>query len=83
MEEPGFWDDPEKSQKDSQLLGDLRNDVNGYNDLEAKYNDMLELIDMANEENDESMVAEIKADFESFKSEIRRDEDGHPAVREV
>ncbi|MBQ4243078.1 MAG: peptide chain release factor 2, partial [Lachnospiraceae bacterium] len=48
MEEPGFWDDPEKSQKDSQLLGDLRNDVNGYNDLEAKYNDMLELIDMAN-----------------------------------
>jgi len=43
MEEPGFWDDPEKSQKDSQLLGDLRNDVNGFNELEAKYKDMLDL----------------------------------------
>ena len=67
MEAPGFWDDPQKSQKDSQLLGDLRNDVKGYSDLESKYTDMLDLIDMANDENDESMVDEIKNDYEAFR----------------
>ena len=70
MEEPGFWDDPQKSQKESQLLGDLRNDVKGYAELETKYADMLDLIDMANDENDESMIDEIKADFESFRQRL-------------
>ena len=70
MEEPGFWDDPQKSQKESQLLGDLRNDVKGYAELETKYADMLDLIDMANEENDESMIDEIKADFEDLQTAL-------------
>ncbi len=70
MEEPGFWDDPAKSQKDSQLLGDLKNDVQGFADLENKYNDMLDLIDMANDENDESMIPEIRSDFDGFKQKF-------------
>ena len=67
MEEPDFWNDPEKSRKQSQELGTLKDDVNTFGGLESKYNDLLELIDIANEENDESMADEIKDDFSAFK----------------
>ncbi len=66
MEEPDFWNDPEKSQKQSQELGNLKDDVNTCQELEKKYEDMLELIDMANEENDASMIDEIRNDFTAF-----------------
>ena len=67
MEEPDFWNDPEKSRKQSQEPGSLKEDVNTFSDLETKYTDMLDLIDIANEENDESMADEIKSDFEVFR----------------
>ena len=70
MEEPDFWNDPEKSRKQSQELGSLKEDVNTFSDLETKYADMLDLIDIANEENDESMADEIKSDFEIFKEKF-------------
>ncbi|MCR5651723.1 MAG: peptide chain release factor 2 [Lachnospiraceae bacterium] len=72
MEEPDFWNDPEKSQKQSAQLGNLKDEVNSFSDLETKYKDMLEIIDIANEENDESMVDEIKNDFETFKEKFDR-----------
>ncbi|MBO4374480.1 MAG: peptide chain release factor 2 [Lachnospiraceae bacterium] len=67
MEEPDFWNDPEKSRKQSQELGSLKEDVNTFSELETKYADMLDLIDIANEENDDSMAGEIKSDFEDFR----------------
>ena len=70
MEEPDFWNDPEKSRKQSQELGSLKEDVNTFTDLETKYSDMLDLIDIANEENDESMADEIKGDFEAFREKF-------------
>ncbi|MCR4746444.1 MAG: peptide chain release factor 2 [Lachnospiraceae bacterium] len=66
MAEPGFWDDPEKSQKQSRELGDLKGDVETYDTLENQFNDIFDLIDMANDENDESMIDEIKSEYESF-----------------
>ena len=72
MAEPGFWDDPEKSQKQSRELGDLKGDVETYNTLEGQFNDIFDLIDMANDENDESMIAEIKSEYESFKEAYER-----------
>ncbi len=72
MEEPDFWNDPEKSQKQSQELGNLKDDVNSFDSLEKKYDDMLELIDIANEENDESMVDEIKSDFDMFRESFEK-----------
>ena len=48
--EPGFWDDMEKSQVILQRTSALKNKVEGYNSLVAKYEDALALIELANEE---------------------------------
>ncbi|SKB87615.1 peptide chain release factor 2 [Lachnospiraceae bacterium] len=67
MEEPDFWNDPESSAKQSKELGSLRDDVNTYNKLEGQFEDMFGLIEMANEENDESMLEDIRAEYADFK----------------
>ena len=67
MEEPDFWNDPEKSRQQSQELGSLKEDVGTFDELEKSYEDMLDLIDMANDENDETMIPEIQEEYESFK----------------
>ncbi len=67
MEEPDFWNDPESSAKQSKELGSLRDDVNTYNKLEGQFEDMFGLIEMANEENDESMLEDIRAEYAEFR----------------
>ena len=72
MEEPDFWNDPEKSAKQSKELGSLKEDVSIYKKLDSQFNDMFDLIDMANEDNDEALASEIKDEFESFKSDYEK-----------
>lgn len=56
----GFWDDMEHSQKILQKTKQLKDKVGAYESLYSSWEDTLLLIDMANEENDESMLGEIK-----------------------
>ena len=56
---PEFWDDAENSQKVLQKTKQLKDKIASYNNLKSSWEDTLMLIDMANEENDESMVDEI------------------------
>ena len=72
MEEPDFWNDPEKSTKQSKELSSLKEDVSIYKKLDSQFNDMFDLIDMANEDNDETLAAEIKDEYESFKSDYEK-----------
>ena len=66
MEEEGFWNDAAKAQNYMKELKNLKDTIQEYKDLEAQYNDLYDLIEMVNEENDESMVEEVQAEFESF-----------------
>ena len=66
MEEEGFWNDAAKAQNYMKELKNLKDTIQEYKDLEAQYNDLYDLIEMVNEENDESMVGEVQAEFESF-----------------
>ena len=66
MEEEGFWNDAAKAQNYMKELKNLKDTVQEYRDLDAQYHDLYDLIDMVNEENDESMVDEVKAEFEKF-----------------
>jgi peptide chain release factor 2 len=66
MEEEGFWNDAAKAQNYMKELKNLKDTVQEYKDLEAQYRDLYDLIEMVNEENDESMVDEVKAEFEKF-----------------
>ncbi len=70
MEEPGFWDDVEKSSKTMSELKSLKDAIEGYEHLEKSYEEIGILIEMANEEGDESLVDEIRDEFDSFMEKL-------------
>ncbi|MFV0241535.1 MAG: peptide chain release factor 2 [Lacrimispora sphenoides] len=70
MEEPGFWEDPEKSAKIVQLAKNLKDTVQSYKDLEQQYEDIGVMIEMGNEENDPSLVPEVEEMLNQFKEKL-------------
>lgn len=66
MEAPDFWDDSQKSQHIIQNLKQLKASVEGIKKLEEMYEDAQTLIEMGYEENDESIVEEVKTAIEDF-----------------
>mgnify|MGYP000479449189 CR=1 FL=1 len=70
MEEPGFWDNPENSQKAMKELKHLKDAVEKYETLETAYEDVETLIEMGYEENDESLIPEMDALLEKCRDEL-------------
>ncbi|WP_418538829.1 peptide chain release factor 2 [Massilistercora timonensis] len=70
IEEPGFWDDPEESQKVMKELKSLQELVKEMEGLLAVREDILVLIEMAYEENDDSMVKEIQSEIQGFETQF-------------
>ena len=69
MEAPGFWDDPERSNVKMKELKNMKDVVEECQKLTTQYDDILTLIEMGYEENDESMIPEIRAELDEFISE--------------
>ena len=65
---PGFWDAPEQSQKVLQRIKQLKDKAARYEKLEGLYQDTLELIDLALEEGDEGLYAEVQKDYDRFQA---------------
>ena len=70
--EPGFWDDVEKSQIVLQRTGSLKGKVEAYENLVAKYEDTHALIELANEEEDESLLEEAESEVEAVKENLEK-----------
>ena len=70
MEAPGFWDNPEYSNKKMKELKNLKDTVEQIENLFTQYDDIETLIEMGNEENDESMAEEIRSELDSFTEEL-------------
>ena len=68
--QPGFWDDVENSQKILQKTGALKNKVAEYDSLVSAYDDTMALIELANEEEDISLLEEAQQEFENVKSSL-------------
>lgn len=68
----GFWDDMEHSQKVLQKTKQLKDKVGRYEALYSSWEDTLLLIDMANEENDESMLGEVRKSVKSIVAEAEK-----------
>lgn len=66
MEAPGFWDNPERSNKQMKELKNLKDTCQTYKDLATQYEDILTLIEMGYEENDESLIPEIQEELDTF-----------------
>ncbi|MEE3379602.1 MAG: peptide chain release factor 2 [Lachnospiraceae bacterium] len=70
MAAPDFWDDPQVSTEKTRKLKSLKDDVSTYYELEAQYQDILDLIVLANEEDDRDMIEEVEADYAKFKEKL-------------
>ena len=70
MEAPGFWDNPDYSNKKMKELKNLKDTVDQIGGLQTRYEDIETLIEMGNEEEDESMAEEIRGELDSFAAEL-------------
>jgi peptide chain release factor 2 len=72
MEEPGFWDDAEKSTRLVQEAKRLKDTVELYQGLEQQYEDIQVMIEMGYEENDPELVPEIQQMLEEFQESLEK-----------
>ena len=70
MEAPGFWDDTEKSQKAMKELKALKDSFEKYDALVRGLEDTKTLIEMAEEENDASLLPEIDSEITTFEEHL-------------
>lgn len=66
-----FWNDMENSQAVLQKTSRLKAVINTFQKLQNQYDDLLTLIEMAIEEDDDSVEEEIRQGFEAFKKQIQ------------
>ncbi len=66
MSAPGFWDDPERSNKLMKESKGLKDTVETCQELKTKYEDILTLIELGYEENDPELVPEIRNELDEF-----------------
>ena len=67
---PGFWNDVERSQKNQVETARVKGKIEGWDRLDALYGDTLTLIELADEEEDESVYEEALADAERFEQDL-------------
>ena len=67
IEEPGFWDDATVSQQIMKELKGLKDFLEQVEGLYTSYEEMYLLIEMAYEENDESLILEIEEELKRFE----------------
>lgn len=64
--EPGFWDDPEKSQKIVQEAGSYKRTLDEFDEMMGAYDDAQVMLEMGEEEEDESLIPEIREQIDIF-----------------
>ena len=67
---PDFWDDASNSQKVLQKAKNLKEKLESFENIESTQADTLMMIEMAEEENDGSLVDEVKKTVEDLHAKI-------------
>lgn len=67
---PGFWDDMAASQKVLQKTKQLKDKIESFDSFYSLWEDTLMMIELANEENDETMLEEISASAKTIKETL-------------
>ncbi|MBQ8654519.1 MAG: peptide chain release factor 2 [Clostridia bacterium] len=69
MNQPEFWNDPERSAKVNQKLGRLKNKLAHYEKLLSTADDIEVMMELAIEENDDDMAAEVGGELEKLQEQ--------------
>ena len=70
QEAPGFWDDPEKSQKVAVKTRQTETKIARYEKMLTDWDDLMTICEMAAEEDDDSMLEELQTGFETLTEEM-------------
>ena len=70
--QPGFWDDPEASQKIVSRMGALKGKIENYNKMVSSHEDLLTLCELAIEADDESMLEELETGYAELEENINK-----------
>jgi len=66
----GFWNDPKASQVVLQRIKQLQQKCRRYDALAARWDDLITLCEMAIEEQDESLLPEVKLEYAGFEKAL-------------
>ena len=70
QEAPGFWDDPEKSQQIVVKARQTENKLERYRKMVSLWEDMMTICEMAEEEDDDSLLDELKDSYRTLAEEM-------------
>ena len=70
QEAPGFWDDPEKSQKVAVKTRQTEAKIERYEKMRATWDDLMTICEMAAEEDDDSMLEELQTGYDTLAEEM-------------
>ena len=69
-EAPDFWMNADKANQKMKQLKDLQTTVEDADGLVNSYEEIMMMIEMGNEEEDESVVEEVRTDLDAFEAKI-------------
>ena len=69
-EQDGFWNDISNSTKTLKELKNYENTIEKLDNISLRFTDISDLIDMANEEDDQDLAKEIVGDYKALTNEI-------------
>ena len=70
MASPGFWDDTERAQRVSAHAHQTEMKIQHYETLVSRADDIEVMMELAEEEDDDSMAEEIRAELESMRQDL-------------
>ncbi len=70
QEAPGFWDDPAKSQKIVMKTKSAESKIEKYQQMTSLWEDLVTICEMAAEEDDDSMLDELKEGFQKLSDDM-------------
>ncbi len=70
MTKPTFWDNPEEAQKIAQQASNLKKRIDFYESLYSQVEDSLILLEMAEEEEDQSVLRDVKISLPELCREV-------------
>lgn len=90
--QPGFWDKAEAAQASLKKMNMLKSWIDAWEALSTRQKDLVELLELAALENDESLVASLTADGDALEADLRKfelkkmldgEDDGRDAILSI
>ncbi|HUF52573.1 MAG TPA: peptide chain release factor 2 [Dehalococcoidia bacterium] len=68
--EPGFWDDSQNAQAAMRRLSDARDTVETWRSIQTKVSELADLLELAEAEGDEGVIAEVATETEALARQL-------------